>query len=68
MFKEVATGRGFLSEEQMNGPITHKEVAAAIISLNLNGKIIILVIFIIIGWEQKEKRQEGQEGQERQKG
>lgn len=30
MFKEAATGRGFLSEEQINGPITHKEVAAAV--------------------------------------
>lgn len=30
MFKEAATGRGFVSEEQINGPITHKEVAAAV--------------------------------------
>ena len=30
MFKEAGSGRGFVSEEQMNGPITHKEIAAAV--------------------------------------
>lgn len=30
MFREVGSGRGFISHEQQDGPITHKEIAAAV--------------------------------------
>jgi hypothetical protein len=30
MFTDAQKGRGFLSKEQMRGPLTHKEIAAAV--------------------------------------
>ena len=30
MFEEAASGRGFISKEQMRGPLTHEEIAAAV--------------------------------------
>jgi hypothetical protein len=30
MFEEAASGRGFISKEQMSGPLTHEEIAAAV--------------------------------------
>jgi hypothetical protein len=30
MFKEACTGRGYISDTQMKGPLTHEEIAAAV--------------------------------------
>lgn len=30
MFEEACSGRGYKSNEQINGPLTHDEIAAAV--------------------------------------
>ena len=30
MFHEAASGRGYITDKQMNGPLTHNEIAAAV--------------------------------------